>query len=539
MSGILTGATVEASYKTAQLSHYKNNPLIEALQPILPVQKVIKKLTNELPFRKSDCNKSDELRAHCIFQLTRFIEPMEKHIQIEQALSILIRDSYIYRDPLTVNGVRLLREGAQNVLKAMNSQNVVLPNNYKTSGSGLSVIGTSGMGKTTALNNILLKSYPAQVIIHGQYKGHDLNFPQIIWLKLECPPSGSTKGLCLNFFQALDKLLGRNYYQTHKKSRASAVELIPEMAQLAATFRIGAFVIDEIQNLCQANFGGQDEMLNFFVSLKNMIGIPIVLIGTYKAWGLLNTEFRQTRRAIEHFGIVQWDRMLNDGPAGEWQRFLRGLWKYQWTKRSAPLDDQMIQTMYDYSQGITDVAVKLFMMSQWRAIISEEEIISPETIAWVSSSELKAFQPVITAIRLNDRKKAEEMMDVFLTEFDMEVHYQKILHDVISKKKFAARLSQPEEELQDKEQRMTAAIKWLMEAGVTSGTADTIVKKIISNDPNVLLPELKNKAFQIYQSAAAKAGKKARLAPKAQTDRKSVSPTNLNLDQDIVALGQV
>lgn len=68
------------------------------------------------------------------------------------------------------------------------------------------------------------------------------------------------------------------------------------MTQLVRQFQIGILVIDEIQHLSEAKGGGSDKMLNFFVTLVNTIGIPVVMIGTTKAMSILQSEFRQARR---------------------------------------------------------------------------------------------------------------------------------------------------------------------------------------------------------------------------------------------------
>ncbi|UUZ80527.1 ATP-binding protein [Paenibacillus sp. P26] len=535
---VLVGATVDAAYRRAQLKQYSQNPLIESLRPIQRQDQVINKLACPVPIRESDRMKSDELRAHCIFQLTRFIEPMEHHLQIEQALSILIRDGYVDRNPLTVNGVRILREGADNVRKAMNSQNIKLPVSYKTSGSGLTIIGVSGMGKTTAVNNILMKLYPAQVIIHGQYKERNLNFKQIVWLKLECPPGGSTKGLCLNFLQALDKLLGNtNYHQEHVKAGSTVDQLIPVMAQLSATYRIGVLVVDEIQHLLEANVGGQDQMLNFFVTLKNMIGIPIVFIGTYKAWDLLNKEFRQIRRTTEHFGLVNWKRMNYDD--FQWDLFIRALWKYQWTREIVPFDEQFSKLIYDYSQGITDVAVKLFMISQWRAIIERvdgmPEKITPEIIVNVAKNELKAFQPVMEAIRLKNNGKLEEYMDIFQKEVDLESILSDVLLDFRNKKSQTPK----KVDIQSEEDTVICVARWLVEGGASFDQAERIVKAITNKEPDLPLPLLKNKAFQAYIKMTQKIERKIRRETKSENVKSEENVITIDFSSDIVPAEEV
>ena len=142
------------------------------------------------------------------------------------------------------------------------------------------------------------------------------------------PPcfDGSVKGLCLNFFQAVDDLLGTRYYDNYASGRKTVDELLPRMALVASLHSIGVLVIDEIQHLSQAKNGGSGKMLNFFVQLINTIGLPVVLVGTYKAISLLSGEFRQTRRGTGQGDLV-WDRMKNDD---DWKWLVNCLWGYQY-----------------------------------------------------------------------------------------------------------------------------------------------------------------------------------------------------------------
>lgn len=94
----------------------------------------------------------------------------------------------------------------------------------KPSASGLTIIGTSGVDKSTSVEKIL-SLYP-QTIVHSDYKGKAFPHYQLTWLKLDCPFDGSLKGLCNNFFLAFDHLLGDNTYHkyangicTHKHMR--------------------------------------------------------------------------------------------------------------------------------------------------------------------------------------------------------------------------------------------------------------------------------------------------------------------------------
>jgi hypothetical protein len=69
------------------------------------------------------------------------------------------------------------------------------------------------------------------------------------------------------------------------------------MAQTANMFALGLLVIDEIQHLSRAKSGGSEKMLNFFVTMSNTIGIPVLFVGTPKARDIFDLDLRSSRRA--------------------------------------------------------------------------------------------------------------------------------------------------------------------------------------------------------------------------------------------------
>src|SRR5699024_11561747 len=93
--------------------------------------------------------------------------------------------------------------------------------------------------------------------------------------------------------------------------------LLLHMTIISSMYGIGDLVIDEIQHLLHSK-NDQEEMLNFFVTLSNTVGIPTVLIGTSKAQKLFKGNFRQARRAASD-GANIWDRMAEK--TTEWEFF--------------------------------------------------------------------------------------------------------------------------------------------------------------------------------------------------------------------------
>jgi len=251
------------------------------------------------------------------------------------------------------------------------------------SASGFSLVGMSGIGKSRSVLRIL-NLYP-QVIHHSTYNNGNLTLSQLVWLKLECPFDGNLRGLCIAFFKSIDSILGTKYTNHFVKERRLLDELLGDMASVASNHFIGVLVIDEIQRLSLAKSGGADKTLNFFVNLINTIGVPVVLIGTFKAMAVLSREFSQMRRGTGQGDLI-WDRMANDS---QWQLFTESLWRYQYTKKKCPLTKELSDVLYEETQGITDFAIKVYMFSQARAIESSQENITSSVIRSAAKDNLQ------------------------------------------------------------------------------------------------------------------------------------------------------
>lgn len=126
-------------------------------------------------------------------------EPLPVHLELEQRDSRMIRVGYLARDR------RFVAQLHENADLIGNTANVPLAS--RSTATGFTILGISGVGKTTAVERIL-SLYP-QVIGHHEYQGRPLTVMQVVWLKLDCPFDGSIKGLCLNFFQVIDDSFGR------------------------------------------------------------------------------------------------------------------------------------------------------------------------------------------------------------------------------------------------------------------------------------------------------------------------------------------
>lgn len=192
------------------------------------------------------------------------------------------------------------------------------------------------------------------------------------------------------------------------------------MTTLASMYGIGVLVIDEIQHLLNAK-NDMEEMFNFFVTLSNTVGIPTVLIGTSKAQQVFNGNFRQARRAASE-GAIIWDRMPKDSE--EWTFFLETLWDFQCLQEETKLSREIKEAFYDECQGITAVAVNLYILAQERALAQGKEKISVGVIRATAKEDLNMIQPMIKALRNNDISEIIKYEDISINLDDIAINYK-------------------------------------------------------------------------------------------------------------------
>lgn len=392
----------KAIYRPTGLSDYDNNPLIEALPAILSDDGAALALQRKPAFPTAEERELPaKLKLHAVNRLRDVVLPLMVHLEIEEEFSQLIRRGYTNRNPFARNTV---------AMRHAESLADISQTDFSSSANNMTVIGLSGMGKTTALNAVC-SLYP-QVIIHTQYKDHIFLQTQVVWLKLECPHDGSMRGFCAAFFDALDAALGVEEYGKLVRTRASIEILLQHIGRLCRTFYIGAIVIDELQHLLTRP-KDKEKLLNFFVTLSNSAGVPLVYVGTNAMLDLFTSVVRNARRAAS-MALITLDRF---SPEDEnWHILVEILWMYSWLPTPTTLDDELMEKLYDFSQGNVDFLVKLLILSQKLAVTENLGQIDCALLERVYNQHMRLLHRPIMALRSNDPAQLLQFDDLMPTK---------------------------------------------------------------------------------------------------------------------------
>ena len=396
------GSVVEAKYIAPELPKFADNPCILALPSINTRGQAIDSMLRLPRYSRNPRKLPPQLRTHAVMDLLHFFQPLPIHLKLEGMVSRMLRDGYLARNPLDPTYRGSLKERLE-CFKSGKS----LQDQFEPTASGFFIAGMSGVGKSTGVKRAL-SLYP-QVVLHSRFQRRNFMAVQIVWLRLECPKDGSVTALCTDFFEAVDDLLGTKYSKRYGAKGRNTEELMLFMAIVAAEHNIGALIVDEVQDLSTAKSGGAAQVMNFFVKLINMIGIPVILVGTYKAIPIMCSEFRLARRGSGQ-GDVVWDRMSFDE---DWHLFSEAMWDLQYLKKKCPLTTELSLTLHEVSYGVTDLAIRIYLASQIRAIETGLEEISEGLIRSAYRDDFRLVNRILDVLKSGNISPLHNLQDIF------------------------------------------------------------------------------------------------------------------------------
>ncbi len=368
---------------------YQGNPLIETLPEPVNSAQFYEVIKGRKPYSREFVLGFDWLTRVKLLDTSlreKFLVPNRKLYEIYDLIYSSIVSSYCKRNIL-VNPIKSeLRTNYRNLTQ-------LFQYNYESTFSYSSIIiGITGIGKTTGINTGVSLFPKAMRHIESEYE----TFVQVPIVKIECPKDGSIKALCKSFFIELDSIVNENYQNEYCKRGDTVDDRVSAMAKLVKSHCIGLLIIDEIQHLSKAKSGGSEMMLNFFLNLDNTLHISILIVGTPEALDLFSDKQRLKRRFSSGASIL-WDRFPEKK---EWSILINQLFKYQYTEELADDETNWSSLFYGHCQGVTDRAVKLFVLTQKLAYLFNSKSITLELVN-KAASEMWLDKESFENLRLN------------------------------------------------------------------------------------------------------------------------------------------
>lgn len=401
----------EAAYIPESHPLHSGNPLVDALPPVRSDEDWLRTLVGQPNFEPSQLEPEACLRSYFVEELKSLFFPTAAHVKLARRVDQLIRWGYRHRHPHSPARRAML----QKTYAEAQASGVAVPNHFSTARPicSYSLIGGSGMGKTTSIERVLA-SYP-QCIRHPAH-----HLTQVVWLKVDCPKNANETDLAASIVSAFDALLGTSSIPNSDYRRKGWWYYQSKVKQFAVAHHLGLLVLDEMQNLCARKSAGRETMLNWFQELVNELKVPIIFLGTYKAMRVLQLDMRHARRT-GIFGSERWDPLK---PGAEFHALLKALWRFQWLRRPGELTDEMRNAIYEETQGVRAFIVDMFLVAQLHALWKGDETLTPDLFRHVARTEFSAVQPMLQALRSGDPSRIQKFED--LIPYDIDKHIEQI-----------------------------------------------------------------------------------------------------------------
>ncbi|WP_139117645.1 AAA family ATPase [Endozoicomonas atrinae] len=369
----------------SRLARYSNNPLTESMYSFITKNSdgdfVTKKnlfgSIRKLPYHQ-DRDENGKIDLDELYAKDRSLISMgltdcclpdkDLWFEIWNEITDVLMDAYVYRNPLSSEHIRHLTS-----LSLQNRKNpdevkqkkkyLFTPRKVCLTCTKTSVfLGITGAGKTFMIESIL--SVIPNIIYHKRYKNLPINFAQITWVKIDCLPSGSEKGICLQYLATLDYLLGHIGKDCYFKpsSHNKSIDILQlEMAIASTIHNVGFLVIDDSENIL--NNKEHERLTAFLSALVNCVGVSVLYMGTTKMWKLFTSEktkdFSAIRRIATGF-FYQVTRYNADDKF--WRQLVQLFWINLMAKEKVNLTgeseeekkeaERYYSKIYDYTQGI-------------------------------------------------------------------------------------------------------------------------------------------------------------------------------------------
>ena len=261
------------------------------------------------------------------------------------------------------------------------------------------IIGPSGIGKSTSISrSIQLLSKTPIIVTEKPYR-------QIIpCVVVQTPFDASVKGLLLEILRVVDSKLGSDYCEKALRSRNTTVDTLVGCVSSVCSTHVGTLIIDEFEHIIGQKTGSA--LARCLLQLINCSGISMVFCATPSLASYLSGgEFQLARRTLGlYYEQMEYGEAFRD--------LCTTLFRYQYVKHRAELDEPMMHRLFEFSQGNPSVLVGLLHDVQECSILSGREEISSDLLHAAYQTRLRMLHQHITPARKPSTSRVKQNIPI-------------------------------------------------------------------------------------------------------------------------------
>lgn len=367
----------------------RDNILQQQLPPPADLESILETISVPPEFEDDDFRRLPlHYRLGKLDTLQGVYIPTEEHAFAIQRLVALMRWGYRYRDPALPVVQQFIYDLADRGTGAGLSR--------QSGGGGaigMVITGSTGTGKTSLLDR--LTAYLGEnVIIHKEINGRAVRQPQILHIRVQCPPKSSLKSLGIEILGRIDEHLGTRHSRAAKT--LSIPNLLDEVCSHCSNYFVGLVIVDDVQHLSPGNAESQ-EMLKFFTGFMERTGIPLVLSGTVRLNSLLASDPSSASKLAAK-GRIELKRL--EASSEEWAMLVEAMWLHSITETVQPMPAGLPSELHFYTQGITRILREMMVAIHTR-MASLNQPCTMEMLQNIAATDLIEYQEVMQAMRLH------------------------------------------------------------------------------------------------------------------------------------------
>jgi hypothetical protein len=351
---------------------YRTSLLCAGLGPLLSRDEVLRRLTCLPPMPPSVGDIPKHIRLHLmLLALRSFHVPSLEEARLFETLDLMIRQSYLVRDPrAAATWARLSGEAPPAPVHPLVQRRMPL----------VAVVeGPSGTGKTHAIHGCLAL-YP-HLIEHSDFPMLVNGLMQVVSLSLNAPSTGRTMDLATGFMMEWNRVTGTDRFdQELRRVSRRGQQSWDSCCQEAAAKFLGALHLDEVENFFQipslrerarsnSRWGApefrelrviEDQCLKNVVVFTNVQEIPLILSGTNDGASALRRRLSSAERFAAS-GYHQFKPFAGADVPEFRDSIFAALGKYQFVAQPLPLDAELRALIIKLTAGIQRLIVTLWI----------------------------------------------------------------------------------------------------------------------------------------------------------------------------------
>ena len=398
----------KAVYTPSKNSDFAGNPYIETLPARLSAENFWEKVNDlvEIPedFEDLDVETLEQKSSN----IMKSVSPTSQYYDVYCDFLNILKEGLAERNPCDVNTKKW--------------QNQVATGKHiraRTTAPSIKFTGYSGMGKTTLIDSVLTLIEP--VFFHPKEGPLEEDTLQMVYIKIDIPPSADSKEICLIIAAEVDKVFKTDYVEQYEKLRRT--RCIKKIVTLCSSLLIGVIIFDEIHNLCFTAPNERAMIFMLFDQLTQVARIPTVKIGTSKANRLAEKEFSNARRlGIPH----EWRNFKKEST--DWKSLVNYAWEYQLTPGFVELTDSLRTTIYQLTWGIPHCLFFLIEQTNKYCLRKGINSFSKEILEQVFDDKFSIMKPAIIALR---HRKVDAFDDIMSLDNQLDKEVKKLIKNLL------------------------------------------------------------------------------------------------------------